>query len=363
MKKIEKIGVVFGGKSSENEISLATGRYVFNLLDPARFDGVPLYMDKKGQIWELPIKLVLMNTTKDLEKRIKKEAKRIYLEDLPKVVDFMFIALLGKFGEDGAFQGILEILKIPYSGSGILASALGMHKGISKDLIEYKGYKTAKDVRVSKKDFQKNNKKIYEKIKNKLDYPVVVKPVMEGSSVGVSFVKDKSSLEKAMRSAFKWDDMVLVEEYLKGKEFMCVVIGNDEPVAMPPSEVEFSGDIFSYESKYMPGKARYYTPIRTTKEKIVEIQKTAVAVYNLIGAKGYGRVDGFLVDDDIYISEAHTGTIMVPSSYVFQQAAMQEVITKAKSGIKGGEKLNPRKLITTIIDLGIDAHQKKKGTL
>jgi D-alanine-D-alanine ligase len=359
-----KVGVIFGGKSAEREVSLATGRYVFNLLDSERFEGVPLYMDSKGQVWKIPIKLVLMNTTKDVDKRLKKDAKKLELEELPKKIDFMFIALLGKYGEDGAIQGVFELLKIPYSGSGILASAVGMHKRTHKDLIKSEGFLVAKDVSVVRKDFSKRKTNIFKKVKDKLGYPVIVKPVMEGSSIGVSFVKSQTELEKACEEAFKWDDEILIEEFIKGQEFMCVVLGNDDPVAMPPSEVEFTGDIFTYDSKYMPGEARYYTPIRATEKMISEIQKSAVAIYKLIGIKGYGRVDGFLVDKEkIYISEPHTGTIMVPSSYVFQQAALQEVMTKTKAGTKAGTKLNPRRLITTIIDLGVDIHAKKIGTL
>ena len=147
---------------------------------------------------------------------------------------------------------------------------------------------------------------------------------------------------------------------------MCVVFGADEPVAMLPSEVEFVGDIFTYENKYMPGQAEYHTPIRAPEEKVKEIQDVAIQVYLLMGITGFGRVDGFLKDKEtIYISEPHTGTIMVPSSYVFQQASLQDVPIKAKGGTKskGGAKFNPRSFISTVIDLGMELHAKKKGVL
>jgi len=367
MDKKMKVGVIFGGKSAENEVSLATGRYVFNLLDPSKYIGVALYMDKKGEVWEIPVKLVLQNTTQDLEKRLNADAKKVRFEELSKLVDFIFIALLGKYGEDGAIQGVFEMVGVPYSGSGILASAVGMHKRVHKDLLRSEGIDVAEDLVVSKHDFENNKAKVIKSIQKEFDSSVVVKPVMEGSSIGVSFVKSTistSEVDNALMEAFKWDSEVLVEEFIKGQEFMCVVIGNDDPVAMQPSEAVFKGEIFDYQSKYMPGQAEYHTPIRASEDSINKIQELAVKIYKLVGIQGYGRVDGFLVDDQkVVISEPHTGTIMVPSSYVFQQAAIHKAVLKTKGGLKSETKLDPRTLITTIIDLGIDAHNHKKGTL
>lgn len=368
--KTEKIrvGVLFGGTSSEKEVSLATGRYVLNLIDPSRFTPVAVYMDYHGRLWKLPPKLVLSNTTKDVESRLEASAERIRYEDLRELVDFAFIALLGKVGEDGTIQGLLELLKIPYSGSGIQASAVAMHKRVNKDLLQANGVLVAKDIRLLRSQYaeQDSLEALSARIDTELGFPVIVKPVAEGSSVGVAAVHSADELDAALKEAFRWDTEVLIEEFIKGQEFMCVVFGNDEPTAMQPSEVEFVGDIFTYESKYMPGKAEYHTPIRTSAEKIKEIQDLAIKVYSLMGIKGYGRVDGFLKDkEEIYISEPHTGTIMVPSSYVFQQASLQDTPTKGKGGVKGkgGARFNPRMFISAIIDLGLEAHEHKKGIL
>jgi len=126
----------------------------------------------------------------------------------------------------------------------------------------------------------------------------VVKPVCEGSSVGVTVPKKGGELAKSIEDAFFWDPEVLVEEFIKGKEFMCVVWGNENPAAMLPTEVEFEGDIHTYESKYMPGRARYYTPIRASNQMVKKVQETAVGIYKLIGIKGYGRVDGYVVGEN-----------------------------------------------------------------
>ena len=363
-----RVGVLFGGTSSEKEISLATGRYVLNLIDASKFTSVPIYMDYQGRLWKLPPKLVLSNTTIDVENRLEENAERVIYENLGSMIDFAFNALLGKVGEDGTIQGLLELLQIPYSGSGIQASAVAMHKRANKDLLAANDVLVAKDIRVQRSEYGSSLslETLSEQIEKELSYPVIVKPVAEGSSVGVSAVHSISELDAALQDAFHWDREVLIEEFIKGQEFMCVVFGNDEPNAMLPSEVEFVGDIFTYESKYMPGKAEYHTPIRTSQEKIEEIQRLAERVYSLMGIKGYGRVDGFLKDDnEIYISEPHTGTIMVPSSYVFQQASLQDVPTKTKTGVKGkgGSRFNPKLFISSIIEMGLDAHANKKGIL
>ncbi len=363
----KRIGVIFGGKSSECEISLATGRYIYHLLDPQLFTGIPIYMDKKGLLWVIPEKLVIMNRTDDVEAKLGTDAKRIRYEDLPQEVDLIFNGLLGKYGEDGIIQGVLELIGVPYTGSGILASAVGMNKKVHKELLTKEGFLCPKDVLVNKS----NVKSQMLKTESEIGFPCVVKPVCEGSSVGVTVAKKGEELEKAIESAFYWDPEVLVEEFIIGREFMCVVWGNEDPEAMLPTEVVFEGEIHTYESKYMPGKAQYHTPIRVPEEVVKEIQRQAVAIYNLIGAKGYGRVDGFVVEPEdksdisgykIYIGEPHTGTIMVPSSYVFQQAAKTKVETKTQVG-KKTMPVNPRLLVTKIIEMAEEAHQTKKGYL
>ena len=244
-----------------------------------------------------------------------------------------------------------------------------MHKRVNKDLLETNGIAVAKDLRVWRHEFpdERSEADITKEIESSFGFPVIVKPVAEGSSVGVSSVRTETELKAALEEAFRWDREVLIEEFIDGQEFMCVVFGTDEPVAMQPSEVEFVGDIFTYENKYMPGQAEYHTPIRAPQDKIKEIQDIAIRVYKLMGITGYGRVDGFLKDKQtVYISEPHTGTIMVPSSYVFQQASLQEQPSgKSKAGMKGkgGGTFNPRRFITAIIDMGLDIHAKKKGVL
>lgn len=359
-----RIGVIFGGKSAEREVSLATGRYVYSLLDKEKFIGIPLYLDQKGNIWEIADKLILLNSTRDVDSRLEKEAKKIRFEDLKEKIDAMFITLLGKYGEDGCIQGVLELLKIPYTGSGVLASALGMDKHYHRILLESKGFKIAKGLTINKKNYELRIMNYEEEITSKIGLPCVIKPTREGSSLGVSVVKKENQLESAINKAFEFDTEVVIEEYLKGLEFTCVVWGNEKPIALSPTEVAFTGDFFDYESKYMPGKTQTITPARVSPEILEKIKKIAQEVYQLVGIKGYGRVDGFVVKNEIYITEPHTGSIMVPSSFVFQQASQYKIDLEDKfTGKKIRTSLSPTKLVTKIIEQAQEAHQNKKGPL
>jgi len=365
--------VIFGGLSAEKEVSLATGRYVYSLIDQQKFSSIPLYLSKDRKIYKLPDKLVIQNKTEDIETRLD-EAEEISFEKLKERVDVMFIALLGKYGEDGVIQGLLELLKIPYTGSGILASSLLMQKRTTKQILRNNGIKVADDVVIEKYNWEANQKKILLQITNTLSLPVVVKPSREGSSVGVTYAETKSQLIDSINEALKWDTEIIVEKYIEGKEFMCVVLGNDKPIALNPTQVEFDGKIFTYKDKYMPGKAKYYTPPKDTSPQVVQkIKDIAVQAYKEFGIKGYGRVDGFIVGEDIYVTELHTGTIMVSSSYVFQQASRTKIGTnglklktfsnKGGKGSKINTGFSPRDLISTIIYFAMDAHSTKIGTL
>lgn len=362
MKKL-KVGVVFGGKSFEKEVSLATGRYIYQLLDPTLFSGIPIFVDRKGGLWEIPDKLVILNKISDIKARLS-EAKRIKIENLKKKVDFVFIALLGKYGEDGCIQGVLELLGIPYSGSGVLASALGMDKKVHKQVFQACGFNVPRGIVVSQKEMGKEGT-LLAKVKKEIGYPVVVKPTREGSSMGVGVVKKEKDLMAALKQALKFDKEALVEEYIKGLEFTCVVMGNQDPVALLPTEICLEHDFFTYEDKYMPGRTRVITPARLSPEMIKKVQQVSKEVYKLIGCQGYGRVDGWVVKKDVIIGEPHTGTIMVPSSFVFQQAAQHqvEVETEWRGAKKTKIPMSPKLLVTKIIQMGREVHAKKKGPL
>lgn len=365
MSSLLRVGVVFGGRSSEKEVSLATGRYVYSLLDHSRFVGVPFFMDSDGHMWKVPEKLVILNTTADVVSRLSEEARRIRYQDLTREVDVIFIALLGKYGEDGCIQGALELSGIPYTGSGVLASALGMDKKVHKQLLRHAAIRVPRDLVVGVEAWTGDTRaQTVQQIVEHIGLPCVTKPSREGSSIGVSVVSDEDDLQQAMQDAFRWDTQVLVEEYIRGAEFMCVVWGNEEPKAMLPTEVVFEGDFFTYDAKYMPGRTQLHTPARFAPETIEEVRTLAVQVYELIGCKGYGRVDGLVTEDGICVMEPHTGTIMVPSSFVFQQAAKFRIqLEGTETAGKAETGLSPREMVTGIVEMALDAHGGKIGPL
>jgi D-alanine-D-alanine ligase-like ATP-grasp enzyme len=214
-----RIGILFGGMCSEREVSLNSGRNVYDNLDRERYEPVPLFMDGEGRLWLLPWQLVSQNTTVDISERAEKEAERVPYEDLRKKIDFAFICLHGKYGDDGCIQGLLELLRIPYTGSGVLASAVGMDKALQQKILEAEGIEVPASLAVSGEEWAEDREGVEKRIEETFGFPVVVKPTREGSSVGVAIVGDRASLQSGMEQALAWDASVLVEEYLDGTEF------------------------------------------------------------------------------------------------------------------------------------------------
>ncbi|MBI2845095.1 MAG: D-alanine--D-alanine ligase [Chloroflexi bacterium] len=343
-----RVGVVLGGMSSEREISLESGRNIYMNLDSQKYEGVAIFMDGQGHLWEIPLPLLVQNTTADIETRLN-EAKRISYEALKERVDFVYIGLHGKYGEDGCFQGFLELLGIPYSGSGVLASAVGMDKHITRRILAAAELKVPKYLLVATKDWQTNPQAISGLVEDTLGYPCVVKPTREGCSTGLAVVRQPEKLPAAVEAAFAWDNAVLVEELLRGMEVTCGVIGNEEPMALLPSQTPPKGDFLTIEEKFLPGEGVNITPAPLPAEMLKKIQETMVAAYKVLGIKVYARIDGFVVDGEVVITEPNTLPGMTPSTVIFHQAA--------EAG------MSPSQFIDRIIQLSLEAHAKKKGPL
>ena len=189
-----------------------------------------------------------------------------------------------------------------------------------------------------------------ERILEVVGLPCVVKPDREGSSIGVSVVSEEGMLDEALREAFAWDNLVLVEERLRGMEFSCIVLGNEELQALVPTETATTHEYLTYEDKYMPGQSQKITPPRVSKEVIKRIQDEVVEAYRALGMANYGRIDGFLVDGGrILITDPNTSSGMNPSSFLFHQAA--------------DIGLNPMMLFDRMIELALEAHEGKRGPL
>ena len=345
-----RVGVILGGISSEREASLASGRQVCVHLNPQNYTAIPLFMDLQGRLWHIPHKLLIQNTTADIIARLEREAQGVYYEELGSLIDFAFIALHGKYGDDGCIQGVLELLRIPYTGSGVLASAVCMDKFVAHRVLKQAGVEVARELLVEDLDWAENSEAVGKQIVETVGLPCVIKPDREGSSIGVSVVNEESEIDGALEEAFSWDNLALVEEYLSGLEFSCIVLGNDELQPLVPTETATENEYLTYEDKYMPGQSQKITPARVSKEVLAKIQEEVLKAYKALGMKNYGRIDGFVVDGDrILITDPNSSSGMSPSSFLFHQAA--------------DIGLNPMTLFDRMIELALEAHAAKKGPL
>lgn len=352
MKKNGKIrvGVILGGMSSEREISLESGRNIHSKLNREKYEPLALFMDPRGALWEIPIKLLMRNSTQDIEMDLEGEARRVPYEDLGNHVDIVYIGLHGKYGEDGCLQGLLELLNIPYVGSGVLASALGMDKYNARRILEIEGIEVPKTLPVTARAWKDSRQEIQKRVKETIGFPCVVKPSREGCSTAVMKVVTSEGIDAAMEAALVWDPLVLVEEFLEGMEVTCGVLGNDEPRALTPSETIPTTDILTLEDKFLYGQGENKTPARLPETVLKKIQETAVRVFKALGLNVYARIDMFVLKDGrVVVLEPNTLPGMTPSTVLFHQAA--------ESGISQTE------LMDRVIDLSFEAHRNKRGPL
>ena len=345
------VGIIMGGVSSEKEVSLESGRNIFNKIGRAKYDPVPIFMDSKGALWEIPIKLLMRNCTKDIEEDLSEEATYIPYEALKSRVDFICIGLHGKYGEDGCLQGLLEFLKIPYTGSGILGSALGMDKFVCRKVLAMSGIDVPRTLPVFKGQWMReNNEGILDSIEKEIGFPCVVKPTREGCSTAVKKVVSRNGIASAIEEALQWDNTALVEEFIEGIEVTCGVIENDNTDALTPSETIPTDDVLSLEDKFLYGQGENKTPARVSDDVLKKIQDVAVQTFCALDLKGYARIDMFVRKDGrVAVLEPNTLPGMTPSTVLFHQAAA--------SGITQTE------LIDRIIVSAQKAHAKKRGPL
>jgi D-alanine--D-alanine ligase len=282
-----RVGVLRGGPSSEYEISLKTGSAVISNLSPEKYNIRDIFIDQDGQ-WHI-------------------EGKPVKISDALAIVDVVFNALHGEYGEDGKVQHIFESHGIPFTGSGSFASAIGMNKEMSKEIYRRNKIKTPQSKLINKKD-NLNNK--IKEIFISFPLPVVVKPISTGSSVGISIVKSFNNFESAINDAFKYGDIVMVEEFIQGKEATCGVINNfrDKKIyTLPIIEIKpHNGSFFDFEAKYK-GKSDEIVPGNFTYTEKKEIEKMAIKAHESLGLSHYSRSD-FIIHPKrgIFILETNT---------------------------------------------------------
>lgn len=350
-----RVGVIFGGLSAEREVSLASGRNVYQIIDRSHFDPVPIFLDLEARFWRLPESLVIRNTTREIEENLEtKKASSISYDDLPSLIDFAFLTTHGKFGDDGCLQGLLELLKIPYTGSGVLSAAIGMDKPTQRKLLLGNKEKInfPDSMTIRKEKWKSNEEDLIDILEKKFGYPSVVKPAREGSTLGVSVVKNKNGWKAAMELAFEYDNSAVIEKYIEGREFSCVIVGNEDPKAFLPTETIHEGDIFTYDHKYLPGGAQKITPMDIDEDILKEIQRQAIATYKILECKTLARIDGFVEKGgQVLITDPNSGasTGLGPSSWTFHQASLNN--------------FGPKDFLTSLIEFAMEAHKFKKGAL
>jgi D-alanine-D-alanine ligase len=384
MKKL-RVGVIYGGRSGEHEVSLASAAAVFQNLDPERYEAIAIRIEKDGR-WSLPPEPPKMMKAADTiadsrGARLPASAgtreahlvahpggdtlltidpsTRVQESDARSgqvgatvsglTLDVVFPVLHGPYGEDGTVQGLLELANVPYVGAGVLASSVGMDKAAMKLVFAAKGLPIGDYEVVMKRDWQRDQRAVMNAVVNKLGFPVFVKPANLGSSVGISKAKHATELRTAIDLAAEFDRKIVVEAAVaQAREIECAVLGNDEPEASLPGEVIPGREFYDYEAKYLDDSSRTVIPASLTARQVEEVRKLAIAAFKAIDCAGMARVDFLLGGDSgvLYLNEVNT----IPG---FTTISMYSKMWDA-SGVPYP------KLIDKLIALAMERHAEKQ---
>ena len=384
MKKL-RVGVIYGGRSGEHEVSLASAASVFQNLDPARYDAVAIRIEKDGR-WTLPpeppkvmkaadvIKGAVPGTAAARETHPMAfpggdtlltidpstrgghdddarsgQVTRVQAAVSGVKLDVVFPVLHGPYGEDGTVQGLLELANVPYVGAGVLASAVGMDKAAMKLVFAAKGLPICDYEVVLKRDWQRDEHAVLQQIVARLGFPVFVKPANLGSSVGISKAKHAAELRTAIALAAQFDRKIVIEAAVpKAREIEVAVLGNDDPEASVPGEIIPSGEFYDYEAKYVSDDSRTVIPAAIDEARTQEVRTLAIAAFKAIDGAGMARVDFLLAGDSqvLYLNEVNT----IPG---FTTISMYAKMWDA-SGLPYAQ------LIDRLIALAIERHAEKQ---
>ncbi|HWR16927.1 MAG TPA: D-alanine--D-alanine ligase [Terriglobales bacterium] len=384
-----RVGVLFGGRSGEHEVSLLSAASVLKYIDKKKYEVVPIGITKEGRWLTAAHAERLLRGEHKEEKHLRAgdpqatsaaavlakgegvlvppqpssdSSSLIPLESehsghhalSPISVDVIFPVLHGTFGEDGTIQGLLELADIAYVGAGVLGSSAGMDKDVMKKLFKSAGLPIVKHVTVLRGDWEKDPAKARKIVEKELKYPVFVKPANLGSSVGISKVHDRSELDGAIYEAAKYDRKIVIEQGVgggkhgKAREIECAVLGNDEPIASVAGEIVPSAEFYDYNAKYIDEGSKLMIPAKISKKKQKEVQQMAIGAFKAVDCSGLGRVD-FLLDpktEKLYLNEINT----MPG---FTSISMYPKLWDA-TGVSYPE------LIDRLIQLGLERFAEKK---
>lgn len=346
MSKI-KLCLLFGGRSAEHEVSITSARSIYANLKPDKFDIVSVYIARNGnwRIVESPqLPVEELNTDAFfpfLPWADKTPAPRLE-------ADIYFPILHGPYGEDGTIQGFFEMGDVPYVGAAVLASAAGMDKVVSKALFQQRNLPIVNHRVLRESDWRNSKEEKLKRIRTVLDFPLFVKPANLGSSVGVSKVNDFQQLESAIAEAFQFDQKILIEEGILGRELECSVLGNQNPKASLPGEIIPFHEFYDYQDKYKEGKTSFGIPADLPPEIIKEIQRISIEAFKSIDGSGMARVDFFLQNrtQKIYLNEINT----IPG---FTEISMYPKLWEV-SGLPYSQ------LLEELVSLGFERHNRRK---
>ena len=304
MNQKKTVAVIFGGQSSEHEVSRNSAMLMLNALDPKKYQILPVGITKEGRWliyngpfehvktgeWEkygVPVCLSPDATKKCFLKIVNGSVKEI-------PVDVVIPVLHGAWGEDGTIQGLFEMAQIPYVGCGVLASAVSMDKVYTKIIAKSARIPQAKYLWVHKYDLEKKKNSILDQVEKKLGYPCFVKPSNAGSSVGISKAKDREQLWEALNYAAGYDRKIVIEEAIDAREFECAVLGNEDPIVSGVGEVLSAAEFYDYDAKYNNNESRTVIPAELEAEKVEEMRKLARKIFLAVDGSGLARVDFFV---------------------------------------------------------------------
>jgi D-alanine-D-alanine ligase len=359
MSKI-RVGILFGGRSAEHEVSLQSAKNIVDAIDKNKYEVVLIGIDKQGA-WHLDegSRFLLPTTATDLP-ALSASSENLALvpgkqveqlvqlsgQEAPGSLDVVFPILHGPFGEDGTVQGLLKLANIPFVGAGVLGSAVGMDKDVMKRLLRDAGIPIAKFITLQK---YPASEVTFDDARDQLGLPLFIKPANLGSSVGIHKVRDREEFDRAVRDAFTFDNKVLIEECIVGREIECAVLGNDQPVASVLGEILPQHEFYSYEAKYLDENgAVLEIPAKLPQAISERIRQTAIKTFSVLCCEGMARVDFFLRNgDEIIVNEINT----IPG---FTRISMYPKLWEA-SGLPYGE------LIDKLIGLAIEKFQREKG--
>ncbi|MEF3691602.1 MAG: D-alanine--D-alanine ligase [Candidatus Moraniibacteriota bacterium] len=351
-KKI-KLAIIFGGRSAEHEVSVISARNILKAIDKNKYDITLVGIDKRGnwlsfsqkELLSGDDKLFLKKSAVDLVIPFSKDGKfHLKIKEKNKNIQAVFPVLHGPFGEDGTIQGLFKIYNVPFVGPGVLGSAVAMDKDVAKRLFKEAGLPIGK---FKSFHFEDKSKIVFAEIKKYLGLPFFIKPANLGSLVGISKVRNEKEFKKALKLAFDFDNKIVIEEFIQGKEIECAVLGNENPQASTVGEIIPTHDFYSYEAKYLDENgAKMKIPADISENLIKEFQNLSIKAFKTLNCEGISRVDFFLTKNNkIYINEINT----IPG---FTSISMYPKLWEASG-------LSYAKLIDRVIELAIDRHEKE----